>query len=69
MKQILQAVRSLAGVEIVDTQDNADMALHVVIQEQTLAKRTIGYTASYVTALVGSAPCEGFVMDNESPSV
>ena len=52
--EILQAVRSLAGVEIVDTPENADRALHVVIQEQTLAKRTIGYTASYVTAI----PCE-----------
>lgn len=52
--EILQAVRSLAGVDIVDTPENADRALHVVIQEQTLGKRTIGYTASYVTAI----PCE-----------
>jgi hypothetical protein len=52
--EIPQAVRSLAGVEIVDTLEKADRALHVVIQEQTLAKRTIGYTASYVTA----TPCE-----------
>jgi hypothetical protein len=52
--EILQAVRSLAGVEIVDPPENADRALHVVIQEQTLGKRTIGYTASYVTA----TPCE-----------
>jgi hypothetical protein len=52
--EILQAVRSLAGVEIADTPENADRALHVVIQEQTLGKRTIGYTASYVTAI----PCE-----------
>jgi hypothetical protein len=51
--EILQAVRSLAGVDVVDAPPNADRALHVVIQEQTLGKRTIGYTASYVTA----TPC------------
>jgi len=51
--EILQAVRSLAGVDVVDAPANADRALHVVIQEQTLGKRTIGYTASYVTA----TPC------------
>lgn len=52
-KEILQAVRSLAGVDVVDTPANADRVLHVVIQEQTLGKRTIGYTASYMTA----TPC------------
>jgi hypothetical protein len=40
-------------VDVVDAAANADRALHVVIQEQTLGKRTIGYTASYVTA----TPC------------
>jgi len=51
--EIQQAVKSLSGVELVDAAANADRALHVVIQEQTLGKRTIGYTASYVTA----TPC------------
>ena len=53
-KEILQAVRSLAGVDVVNSAANADRALHVVIQEQTLGKRTIGYTASYMTA----TPCK-----------
>ncbi|HMG03213.1 MAG TPA: hypothetical protein VK596_08760 [Edaphobacter sp.] len=51
--EILQAIKALNGVQIVDTPAAADRALHVVIQEQTLGKRTIGYTASYVTA----TPC------------
>jgi hypothetical protein len=51
--EIRQAVSAVDGVEIADSQANADRALHVVIQEQTLGKRTIGYTASYVTA----TPC------------
>jgi hypothetical protein len=51
--EIRQAVGALSGVEIVDAASNADRVLHVVIQEQTLGKRTIGYTASYVTA----TPC------------
>ena len=51
--QILHAVSSLTGVLIVDTPAAADRALHVVIQEQTTAKRTIGFTASYLTA----TPC------------
>jgi hypothetical protein len=53
-KEILQAVRSLAGVDVVDSAADADRVLHVVIQEQTLGKRTIGYTASYMTA----TPCK-----------
>jgi hypothetical protein len=51
--QILHAISSLTGVLIVDTPAAADRALHVVIQEQTTAKRTIGFTASYLTA----TPC------------
>jgi hypothetical protein len=51
--EIRQAVRSLASVDVVTTPATADRALHVVIQEQTLGKRTIGYTASYLTA----TPC------------
>jgi len=51
--EIRQAVGGVNGVDVVDTATSADRALHVVIQEQTLGKRTIGYTASYVTA----TPC------------
>ncbi len=51
--EIQQAVRSLSGVDLVTVAASADRALHVVIQEQTLGKRTIGYTASYMT----STPC------------
>jgi hypothetical protein len=51
--EILQAVRSVAGVDVATSAASADRALHVVIQEQTLGKRTIGYTASYVTG----TPC------------
>ncbi len=50
---IRQSVASLSGVDVVDTPAAADRALHVVIQEQTVNKRTIGYTASYLT----STPC------------
>jgi hypothetical protein len=50
---ILHAVSSLTGVLIVDTPAAADRTLHVVIQEQTTAKRTIGFTASYLTG----TPC------------
>jgi hypothetical protein len=52
-EEIRQAISSLNGVDVVDSAANADRILHVVIQEQTLGKRTIGYTASYVTA----TPC------------
>ncbi len=51
--EIRQAIGAIDGVEIVDASSAADRALHVVIQEQTLGKRTIGYTASYMTA----TPC------------
>jgi len=51
--QIRQSISSLSGVTVVDTPAQADRALHVVIQEQTTAKRTIGFTASYLTA----TPC------------
>jgi hypothetical protein len=51
--QILHAISSLTGVLIVDTPATADRTLHVVIQEQTTAKRTIGFTASYLTG----TPC------------
>ena len=53
LAEIRQAIRGLSNVEIVDAADNADRALHIVIQEQTLGKRIIGYTASYMT----STPC------------
>ena len=51
--QIRQAVSSLSGVDLVDVAANADRALNVVIQEQTMGKRTIGFTASYLTG----TPC------------
>ena len=50
---IKDAVGALNGVDVVDTAATADRALHVVIQEQTVNKRTIGFTASYLTA----TPC------------
>jgi hypothetical protein len=51
--QIRQAISAVTGVTVVDTVANADRTLHVVIQEQTTAKRTIGFTASYLTG----TPC------------
>ncbi|MDE1177047.1 MAG: hypothetical protein PW789_10640 [Edaphobacter sp.] len=53
LAEIRQAIRGLSGVDVVDAAANADRALHIVIQEQTLGKRIIGYTASYTT----STPC------------
>ena len=50
---IKDAVGALNGVDVVDSAATADRALHVVIQEQTVSKRTIGFTASYLTA----TPC------------
>jgi hypothetical protein len=50
---IRQAVGSLSGVDVVDSAAQADRALHVVVLEQTVNKRTIGFTASYLTA----TPC------------
>jgi hypothetical protein len=52
-EEIRQAVGALNGVTLAASASDADRVLHVVIQEQTLGKRTIGYTASYVTA----TPC------------
>src|SRR5215469_5239259 len=60
--EIRKAVQSLSGVDLVDAATNADRALHVVIQEQTLGKRTIGYTASYVTA----SPCTDDVRKSDA---
>lgn len=54
LAEIRQAIRGLSGVETVEKAENADRALHVVVQEQTLGKRIIGYTASYMT----STPCK-----------
>lgn len=51
--EIRQAITAAGGIEIVDTAAAADRTLHVVIQEQTLGKRIIGYTASYETG----TPC------------
>jgi len=50
---IRQAVAELSAVDVVDSASAADRALHVVVQEQTVNKRTIGFTASYLTA----TPC------------
>jgi hypothetical protein len=50
---IREAVGSLNAVDVVDSVSTADRALHVVVQEQTVNKRTIGFTASYLTA----TPC------------
>lgn len=50
---IKEAVAALNGVDVVDSAATADRALHVVILEQTVNKRTIGFTASYLTA----TPC------------
>jgi hypothetical protein len=51
--EIRQAIAAADGIDLVDSAATADRTLHVVIQEQTLGKRTIGYTASYVTV----TPC------------
>jgi hypothetical protein len=59
---IRQAVASLSGVDVVDSAATADRALHVVILEQTVNKRTIGFTASYLTA----TPCLAEAGGNKS---
>lgn len=59
---IKQSVGALSGVDVVDTPAAADRALHVVVQEQTVNKRTIGYTASYLT----STPCLAEVAGKKS---
>lgn len=51
--EIRQAISGLDSAVLADSAQAADRVLHVVIQEQTLGKRTIGYTASYVTG----TPC------------
>jgi hypothetical protein len=51
--QIRQSIGSLSGVDVVDSAGSADRVLNIVIQEQTTAKRTIGFTASYLTG----TPC------------
>ncbi len=50
---IRDAVAALNEVDVVESAAAADRALHVVVQEQTVNKRTIGFTASYLTA----TPC------------
>jgi hypothetical protein len=60
--QIRQAIGSLTGVDVVDAADNADRVLNVVIQEQTTAKRTIGFTASYLTG----TPCTEDIGDKKT---
>jgi hypothetical protein len=56
---IKDGVAALNGVDVVDSPATADRALHVVIQEQTVNKRTIGFTASYLTATPCSEELEG----------
>jgi len=58
-------VGSLSGVDVVDSAATADRALHVVILEQTVNKRTIGFTASYLTATPCSEEIEGKKADVE----
>ena len=62
---IRQSVGSLSGVDVVDSAAQADRALHVVIQEQTINKRTIGFTASYLTATPCSEEISGKKTDVE----
>ena len=62
---IRNAVGSLSGVEVVDSAGTADRALHVVVQEQTVNKRTIGFTASYLTATPCSEEIAGKKTDVE----
>ncbi len=52
-RQSSDAVAALNEVDVVESAAAADRALHVVVQEQTVNKRTIGFTASYLTA----TPC------------
>jgi hypothetical protein len=62
---IKDAVGALNGVDVVDSAATADRALHVVIQEQTVNKRTIGFTASYLTATPCGEDLEGKKTDVE----
>ena len=63
--QIKQAITSLSGVDLVDHPAQADRTLHVVIQEQTTSKRTIGFTASYVTGTPCTESVAGKLTDIE----
>jgi hypothetical protein len=63
--QIKQAISALSGVDLVDRPNQADRALHVVIQEQTTSKRTIGFTASYVTGTPCTESVAGKLKDIE----
>ncbi len=63
--QIKQAISSLSGVDLVDQPAQADRTLHVVIQEQTTSKRTIGFTASYLTGTPCIETVAGKVKDIE----
>ena len=63
--QIRQSIGSLTGVDVVDTAASADRVLNVVIQEQTTAKRTIGFTASYLTGTPCTEEVEGKKTDVE----
>jgi hypothetical protein len=58
--EIRSRIAGLAGVMLVDQPADADVALHVVVQEQTTAKKTIGFTASYETG----TPCRDEVSGN-----
>jgi hypothetical protein len=51
--ELLDAIRSIDGMTVVDSAASADRTLRVVIQEQSMGKRIIGYTASYMTG----TPC------------
>ena len=62
---IRQAVASLNEVDVVESAAAADRALHVVVQEQTVNKRTIGFTASYLTATPCSEEIGGRKVDVE----
>ena len=63
--QIRQSIGSLTGVDVVDSAASADRVLNVVIQEQTTAKRTIGFTASYLTGTPCIEEVEGKKTDVE----
>jgi hypothetical protein len=63
--QIRQAIGSITGVDVVDSPAAADRALHVVIQEQTMGKRTIGFTASYLTSIPCTEDIAGKKTDQE----
>ena len=53
VNEIHDRVAAVNGIQLVDTAAEADRSLRVVIQQQTMGKRILGYTASYVTG----TPC------------